>query len=101
MQNGQPVNQYPIQVEPSPLVKGTILKLRKNCWPKSLVLSVTISMFYGQKVVLWLDHKPLETTSKKPLATAPKHLQRLLLRLQQYDVEIHYKPGPEMYLADI
>ena len=56
---------------------------------------------YGQKVVLWLDHKPLETTSKKPLATAPKRLQRLLLRLQQYDVEIHYKPGPEMYLADI
>ena len=24
----------------------------------------------------------------------------MLLRLQQYDVEIRYKPGPEMYLAD-
>ena len=55
---------------------------------------------YGRKVVLWSDHKPLETISKKPLATAPKCLQRLLLRLQQYDVEIRYKPGPEMYLAD-
>ena len=34
------------------------------------------------------------------LATAPKRLQRLLLRLQQHDVEIRYKPGPEMYPAD-
>ena len=42
----------------------------------------------------------METICKKPLATAPKRLQRLLLRLQQYDVEIRYKPGPEMYLAD-
>ena len=50
--------------------------------------------------MLWSDHKPLETTSKKPLATAPKCLQRLLLQLQQYDAEIHYKPGTEMYLAD-
>ena len=24
----------------------------------------------------------------------------MLLRLQQYDVEIRYKPGPEMHLAD-
>ena len=37
---------------------------------------------------------------QETLATAPKRLQRLLLRLQQYDVEICYKPGPEMYPAD-
>ena len=37
---------------------------------------------------------------QETLATAPKRLQRLLLRLQQYDVEIRYKPGPEMYPAD-
>ena len=35
-----------------------------------------------------------------PLASAPKRLQRLLLRLQQYDVDLRYKPGSEMYLAD-
>ena len=38
--------------------------------------------------------------SSKPLASAPKRLQRLLLRLQQYDAEIRYRPGREMYLAD-
>ena len=41
-----------------------------------------------------------EIISKKPLATAPKRLQRLLLRLRQYAVEIRYKPGPEMFLVD-
>ena len=50
--------------------------------------------------LFWSDHTPLETICKKPLASAPKRLQRLLLRLQQYDVEIRYKPGPEIYLAD-
>ena len=45
---------------------------------------------YGRKVVL----------SRKPLASAPKRLQKLLLRLHQYDVEIRYRPGREMYLAD-
>ena len=55
---------------------------------------------YGTKIVLSSYHQPLETISKKPLATAPKRLQRLLLRLQQYDFETHYKPGPETYLSN-
>ena len=49
---------------------------------------------------MWSDYKPLETICKKPLPSAPKRLQCLLLRLQQYDVKICYKPGPEMYLSD-
>ena len=55
---------------------------------------------YGRKVILYTDHKPLVSISRKPLASAPKRLQRLLLRLQQYDTEIRYRPGREMYLAD-
>ena len=55
---------------------------------------------YGRKVILWTDHKPLVSISKKPLVSAPKRLQRLLLRLQQYDYEICYKPGKDMVLAD-
>ena len=52
---------------------------------------------YGKKVILYTDHKPLVSISSKPLAAAPK---RFLLRLQQYDAEIRYRPGREMYLAD-
>lgn len=55
---------------------------------------------YGRRITLWTDHKPLVSIAKKPLASAPKRLQRLLLRLQQYDAEIQYRPGKEMYLAD-
>ena len=55
---------------------------------------------YGRRVILYTDHKPLVSISSKPLASAPKRLQRLLLRLQQYDAEIRYRPGREMYLAD-
>ena len=56
---------------------------------------------YGRRVTLWTDHKPLEIIVRKPLAAAaPKRLQRLMMRLMQYDVEIKYKRGPEMYLAD-
>lgn len=54
---------------------------------------------YGRKVILYTDHKPLVSISRKPLASAPKRLQRLL-RVQQYDAEIRYRPGREMYLAD-
>ena len=50
---------------------------------------------YGQKVTLWTDHKPLGMIAKKMLAAAPKRLQRLMLRLMQYDVEIKYKRGLE------
>ena len=46
------------------------------------------------------DHKPLEVIFKKPLLSAPKHLQRMLLRLQHYNLDVNYKKGSEMYIAD-
>ena len=55
---------------------------------------------YGRNVVFYIDHKPLVSISCKSLASAPKRLQRLLLCLHQYDIEIIYRPGREMYLAD-
>lgn len=55
---------------------------------------------YGRRVVVESDHKPLETIYKKPLVAAPKRLQRMLLRLQKYELDIHFKPGRQMHLAD-
>ena len=55
---------------------------------------------YGKHCVVESDHKPLSAIYKKPLHLAPKRLQRMMLRLQKYDLEITYKPGTEMYLAD-
>lgn len=47
---------------------------------------------YGRKVTVQSDHKPLEHIHKKPLLSAPKRLQRMLLRLQKYDANT-YVPG--------
>ena len=46
------------------------------------------------------DHKSLEALIKKPLAQVPIRIQRLLLRLQRYDVALTYRPGKEFYIAD-
>ena len=55
---------------------------------------------YGRKVIVDSDHKPLDTIFGKPLATAPRRLQKMFMRLQLYDIDIQYKKGSEMYLAD-
>ncbi|KAI8511996.1 hypothetical protein Bbelb_110960 [Branchiostoma belcheri] len=55
---------------------------------------------YSRQVCIQTDHKPLEMIALKPLHAAPKRLQRMLMRLQQYYVKITYKPGKEMFLAD-
>lgn len=46
------------------------------------------------------DHKPLENIHRKPLLSAPKRLQRMLLRLQKYDINAIYVPCRKMLLAD-
>ena len=55
---------------------------------------------YGCKFQVKSDHKPLEMISLKNLIAAPPRLQRMLLRLQEYDLSIIYRPGKEMTLAD-
>ena len=55
---------------------------------------------YGRKVNVETDHKPLETIYRKPLQSTPKRLQRMLLRLQKYEINVVYKRGKQMYLAD-
>lgn len=55
---------------------------------------------YGKHFIVESDHKPLEMIALKNLGAAPPRLQRMLLRLQNYNVSIRYKPGREMILAD-
>ena len=55
---------------------------------------------YGRPVLVETDHKPLESIFLKPLSEAPPRLQRMLLRLQQYNLIVKYKKGKELYVAD-
>ena len=55
---------------------------------------------FGKKFTVESDHKPLEMIHLKNLTATPSRLQRMLLRIQGYDLTIRYKPGTEMLLAD-
>lgn len=52
---------------------------------------------YGRdNITAETDHKPLIAIFSKPLLNAPKRLQSMLLALQNYNLKVVYKPGPEM-----
>ena len=55
---------------------------------------------FGRSFLAESDHKPLEAIQQKNLISAPPRLQRMLLRLQPYDVTIKYRPGKQMQVAD-
>ena len=55
---------------------------------------------YGRSTIVLSDHKPLTSIVRKELVNAPPRLQRLLLRLQKYDVTIQYKPGKSVIFAN-
>ena len=46
------------------------------------------------------DHKPLESLFKKPLSKAPQRIQRMMLRVQHYDLKVNYVPGNQLLIAD-
>lgn len=55
---------------------------------------------YGKPTLVETDHQPLVTILKKPIHTAPARLQRMMLRLQCYNITLVYKKGKHMYVAD-
>lgn len=55
---------------------------------------------YGFHTVIQSDHKPLESIMKKPLHQISPRLQRMLLKLQKYELTIKYTKGKDMHVAD-
>ena len=97
LQEGQPVTYASLALTPA---ERRYSQIEKELPAQVFGLEHNHHYTFGRQVILWTDHKPLVSIYKRPLASAPKCLQRLLLRLQQYDVDLRYKPGSEMYLAD-
>ena len=52
----------------------------------------------GAEVVA--DHKPLVSIFKKSLVDCPLRVQKLLLRIQRYDLEVTYTPEKLLVAAD-
>ena len=55
---------------------------------------------FGHSITVETDHQPLTSIWKKTIATSGPRLQRLLLRLAQYNVNIQYLRGKENVIAD-
>jgi len=55
---------------------------------------------FGRKVQVETDHRPLESIFKKPLVLCPLRLQRILIKLQQYELVVKYKSGKKLFIAD-
>ena len=56
---------------------------------------------YGRQVLYETERKPLETIFTKSLVSAPKRLLKMILRLQRYDLDVRYRKGKELNLADL
>lgn len=52
------------------------------------------------KVIVKTDHKPLLNIFSKPLLTAPKRLQHMLLALQRYSLCVQFVKGKDNVVAD-
>ena len=55
---------------------------------------------YGFHTIIQSDHQPLESTMKKPLYQISPRLQRMLLKLQKYELTVRYTRGKDMHVAD-
>ena len=97
MQNGQPI-AFASHALTDPETRYA--QIEKEMLAVVFSLQKVDQYVYGRAVTIQSDHKPLAAIARKPLRNAPKRLQGMLLKVQKYDVEIVYKPGPEMHLAD-
>ena len=46
------------------------------------------------------DHRPLESLFKKALSQTPPRIQRMMLKVQKYDLHVKHKKGTELHIAD-
>jgi hypothetical protein len=55
---------------------------------------------WGRKCIVETDHKPLEAIFRKPFSDISPRLLRMLMKLQNFDITIQYRPGKELVIAD-
>ena len=98
MQNGQPVTYASRALTPA---ETHYAQIEKELLSIVFACDRFDAFVYGRDLVnVETDHKPLEAVFIKPLAATPMRLQRMLLRLQKYNLQVKYKKGKEMLLAD-
>ena len=97
MQNGQPVAFASRTLSRT---ERQYAQIEKECLAIVFACDKFSQYIAGRdKTTVESDHKPLEFIFQKSVLSAPCRLQRMLLRLQRYNIAVQYKPGPQMYVA--
>ena len=55
---------------------------------------------FSREVIVITDHKRLVSVLKKDVATLSQQIQHILLKIHQCRVQIIYKPGSDIFIAD-
>lgn len=97
LQNGRPLDYRSRTLTPT---EQRYAQIEKEMLAVVFALEKFNDYTFGQKTWIYTDHQPLVSIVKKPLHVVPRRLQRMMIRLQKYDYEVHYIPGKEMLLAD-
>lgn len=97
MQNGRPVAYASKSLTPSEIQYAQI---EKEVFAILFGCKRFHQFIYGRHVLVESDHKPIMFIARKSLHVAPVRIQRMLLQLQQYDLEIQYRAGKEIPVAD-
>lgn len=98
MQEGQPIAFASRALTPT---EQNYAQIEKECLSIVFACQRFHHYLYGRDTITAeTDHKPLIPIFSKPLLNAPKRLQSMLLALQSYNLQVIYKPGPEMFVSD-
>jgi len=97
LQDGQPVTSASRSLTKS---EKNYVAMELECLAMVFACQRFDQYIYGRKVTVETDHQVLEIITKKSLLAAPKRLQRMLLALQRYNLEVRYRPGVTQHIAD-
>uniref|UniRef100_A0A8C5Q177 Reverse transcriptase RNase H-like domain-containing protein n=1 Tax=Leptobrachium leishanense TaxID=445787 RepID=A0A8C5Q177_9ANUR len=84
------------------LTEQNYAQIEKECLSIVFACQRFHHYLYGRdEITAETDHKPLISIFKKPLLCAPKRLQSMLLTLQNYCLNVVYKPGRKCILVTL
>ena len=80
--------------------KKRYVQIEKECLALVYACEKFNQYILGRSVKIETDDKPLEIIFKKSLLSTPKRLQRMLLLLQKYCLNVVYDASLKLYIAD-
>ncbi|XP_046142800.1 uncharacterized protein K02A2.6-like [Osmia bicornis bicornis] len=76
-------------------------QIEKECLAVCFAVEKFHQFVYGHQVKVYTDHKPLVSIIKKNIHKVTPRLQRLMLKLTKYTIDLEYLPGKQMLIADL